>query len=70
MTIIHPVLINIFIANINTLIKSISKFFTLFFNYMNSNSIFKNTKLTNILFFTFEILVFNNKAFVNKTLIL
>ena len=70
MTIIYPVLIDTFIANINPFIKFISKFFILFFYYMNSNSIFKNTKVTKIKFFIFEILVFNNSAFVNKILIL
>lgn len=44
--IIYLVLISVFIANINTLIKSIFELLILFLRYINPNLISKNKKIT------------------------
>lgn len=64
--IIYLILVDVFIANINTLVRSIIQLFTLFLGYMYLNLTFKNAKMTKVQLLIFEILVCNGGAFVNR----
>ena len=66
MGIIHLILISSFIDNINTLIQ----LFPLFIRYMYLNLTSKNSKMTQVWSFNFDIIEYSCSALINRALVL